>query len=235
MFGKRHRKPFSRYEFETQALIAITHTWQVGVMRGLLAGNVGVNTIEVSRKIFGTTMPAFAYRMYCLRNAHLTPLVCTAIAKAMMLAPFGKRPLKRGTLKTTGVSMKDFNDQRGSQVHDHFVRGRIRNCYTTAFETDDKFVEWAVDQLIVEKKGKKRKESDVDRIVKNLNKHQLEDEIVEKIKTVYKEIYEKVRKSKKQAREQADQAEVEEVNSNADEGADELRAALAAFLATGNH
>ena len=77
----------------------------------------------------------------------------------MMLAPLGIRPLKRNTLNTTAVSKKDINDQRHSQrysqVQDQSVRKRIRNCYTTAFETDDEFLDWAVDQLIVGKKGKK--------------------------------------------------------------------------------
>ena len=58
IWGKGTRGQFSKVEFETQANIARTHTWQTAVMKGLSEGNVGKDSIKVSRNMFGTTIPA---------------------------------------------------------------------------------------------------------------------------------------------------------------------------------
>jgi len=218
IWGEGSRKTFSPDEYEVHAKAAFTHAWQVLVTKGLIQGINSESKMEASRMIFGNTLPAFGYRMYCLRHAHLDPQVCTAISKAMLLSPeWGFKLLLREELKTGYTTRRERRAAFlpiSESPRDQFLRTKIQHCLTVTGKEIDDYIDLAVDKMMTSRSKKQ-----VKKMINNLNKDKLEDDICEKFHANHNS----KRNDMKAGREAKSDKEVNRFNDAANEALEALQ------------
>lgn len=109
--------------------------------------------ITIPREMFGTILPAVYYRLFCLQNAHGTPMGCVFISKAWMLFKWGIKCLIRETLKTASFSKTERMKDGYDNTHDGTqMRNSFRACLSLEYDNDNdnhkRFVADVVQKLI---------------------------------------------------------------------------------------
>ena len=149
MWGKGHRAPYSLTELAIQFKRACELAYSIAFINALKnAKTVPISLSrlpKVSRKMFGNVLPAFGFRLFCLKNVHLTPGVATFLAKAWMIPlEWGIQVLTRNTLKTEYVSRHDRNMKGKKAQKDSYLRERLQNMFTILYQDETYFANFAV-------------------------------------------------------------------------------------------
>ena len=141
MFGKGSRVHYSDTELATQLKRAIELTYSITFFAALKNSKIAPISLaslpKVSRKLFGNTLSAFGFRLFCLRNVHLTTRASTFLAKVWMMPYEWALKLKlltRDTCKTKYISRRDRESAEKPLHRDVNLRERLQNCYTALFQ-----------------------------------------------------------------------------------------------------
>ena len=160
-FGPGHRTPYSITELATSLRRALETALDIATVHGLRAGNLDPkNPFKASRNLFGGVLPAWGFRVYCIRNAHFSTQACTLIAKVMMainlLDNDKVHPIAMSTLKCMFISRKEYGkDYENEKYEKKYGRSRtwttqnrnIANEYRAAYSTPNLFGEWLMDEV----------------------------------------------------------------------------------------
>ena len=193
MFGKGSREHYSDTELATQLKSAIELTYSITFFAALKNSKIAPISLaslpKVSRKLFGNTLSAFGFRLFCLRNVHLTTHASTFLAKVWMMPYEWALKLKlltRDTCKTKYISRRDRESAEKPLHRDVNLRERLQNCYTALFQDKEKDVHFAVWALKNIKEGRPLKE--VKSMVNNLEKYQFGESVMKLLKKVYEKM-----------------------------------------------
>ena len=112
--------------------------------------------VTISRKIFGTFLPAGKYRLYCLNNTHGSPRGCTKVTKSMILAPFGIRHLQRPGLDGEFHSKKERDRDRNERTRgveeskDTLLGEEAISCLSSTYYANDidRFINDLADRIV---------------------------------------------------------------------------------------
>ena len=149
MWGEGHRAPYSLSELAIQFKRACELAYSIAFINALKNAKtvpISLSSLpKVSRKMFGNVLPAFGFRLFCLKNVHLTPGVATFLAKAWMIPlEWGIQVLRRNTLKTEYVSTHDRSRKGKKAQKDMYLRERLQNMFTILYQDETYFANFAV-------------------------------------------------------------------------------------------
>ena len=160
MFGKGSREPYSLTELATQLTRAVELTYSIAFFAALKNSKTVPISLaslpKVSRKLFGNVLPAFGFRLFLLKNVHLTTHASTFLAKVWMMPYEWALKLKlltRDTHKTKYISKHDRNMAGKPLNRDSYLRERLQNCYTSLFQDETRknhvalYAKWAIENI----------------------------------------------------------------------------------------